>query len=423
VRLKAVSDAEARHPRQLRQVNMDRVLAAAMTRPGPWTRAEITAATRLSAPTVGSLSAALVRLGLLREVGRTPSTGGRPPHAVEFNARFGLVAGIVLGEATTRLAVADLAGETLAAAEVATPEDQGPERLLAWMSERIRALVSDARLPGKWPLLAVTAGLPGAVDRERGTVVGLMPGFRNWEYLPAGSHLERLVGAPVVLENDVNLAVLGEHWRGAAQGHDTCAFISLGVGIGAGILVGGELHRGHHSLAGEIAVMCMASESVAGDFGSRGWLETFVGLDTIVHRWRLGAPGDLREQARALLQAARTGDAEALQALGDAATLIGMAATHVSLVIDPSLLVLDGPLLADGSELLERVRTVVSRIDPRPPEVVRSTLGEHAMLTGSLLVATQEARGRLRRRLRESSGPTRESLTAAAARALADVTA
>jgi glucokinase len=423
VRLKTVADAEARHPRQLRHVNMDRVLAAAMARPGPLTRAEITAATGLSSPTVGSLSAALVKLGLLDELGRGPSTGGRPPHAVQFNALHGLVAGIVIDQASTRLAVADLAGETLAATETVTPLDNGPEPLLAWMAERIRALLADARVPRDRPLLAVTAGLPGAVDHERGTVVGLMPGFRSWENLPVGDYLERLVGAPVVLENDVNLAVLGEHWRGAAQGHDTCVFIFLGVGIGAGILVGGELHRGHHSVAGEIAVMCMASESVAGNLGSRGWLETFVGLDTIVRRWRPDAPGEIREQARALLQAARTGDAGALQALDDAATLIGMAAAHVSLVLDPSLLVLSGPLVANGSEVLERVRAVVSRINPRPPKVVRSTLGEHAMLTGSLLVATQEARGRLRRRLRESAGRTREGLTAAGARELADVTA
>ena len=423
MRLKTVADEEARHPRQLRHVNMDRVLAAAMQRPGPLTRAEITAATGLSPPTVGSLSAALVKLGLLQELARGPSTGGRPPHAVQFNARFGLVAGVVLGEATTRLAVADLAGETLAATEEATPRDDGPERLLAWMSERIRTLLKDARVPRERPLLAVAAGLPGAVDRQRGTVVGLMPGFRSWEGLPVGASLEHQLGSPLVLENDVNLAVLGEHWRGAALGHDTCVFIFLGTGIGAGILIGGELHRGHHSLAGEIAVMCMASEAVAGGLGGRGWLETLVGLDTIVRRWRPDAPGEMREQARALLQAARAGDGGALQALDDAATLIGMAAAHVSLVLDPSLLVLGGPLLANGSEVLERVRAVVSRINPRPPKVVRSTLGEHAMLTGSILVATQEAHGRLRRRLRESAGRTREGLTAAGARELADVTA
>jgi predicted NBD/HSP70 family sugar kinase len=315
------------------------------------------------------------------------------------------VAGIVFDAATTRLAVADLAGETLATAEAKTPHEGGPERLLSWMSGQIRALLSKTGVAQGRGLLAVTAGLPGAVDRERGTVVGLMPGFRNWENLAVGAYLEKLVGAPVVVENDVRLAALAEHWRGAAQGHDTCAFISLGVGIGAGILIGGDLHRGHHSLAGEIAVMCMASEYLTHDFGNRGCLETLAGLDTILRRWRPEAGGDLEELARALLRAAQAGEESARRAIGDAATLIGMAAANLSLVIDPSLLVLNGPLVENGGDVLEQVRSVVSRIIPRPPKVVCSTLGGGAMLYGSLLVATQEARGRLRALLRDPHSP------------------
>jgi predicted NBD/HSP70 family sugar kinase len=418
VKARAIPDMEARHPRQLRRVNMDRVLAATMGRPGPLTRAELTTVTGLSAPTVGSLAGELLRLGLLNELGRGPSTGGRRPRALQFNASYGFVAGVVLEARTTRLALSDLAGATLAVTEAATPQDDGPERLLEWMSGLIRGLFSKAGVPAGARLLAVTAGLPGAVDRERGTVVGLMPGFRSWENVAVGAYLEQLLGAPVVVENDVNLAVLGEHWRGAAQGHDTCAFISLDVGIGAGILIGGELHRGHHSLAGEIAVMCMASEYVARDFGTRGCLETLVGLDSIVRRWRPDAGGDPPIRASELVQAARGGDPQAQRVLADAATLIGMAASHVSLVIDPSLLVLGGPLVGTGGELLERVRAVISRVIPRPPKVVCSALGEQAMLAGSLLVATQEARGRLRQSVRDPQGRVSEGVAAAYARPL-----
>lgn len=400
---------EARHPRQLRRANMDRVLAASMARTGPVTRAELATATGLSAPTVGSLVGELVRLGLLRELGPGPSTGGRRPGALEFNANYGVVAGIVLEGRTTRLALADLSGRTLAATHARTPEDHGPERLLAWMSELIRDLASSSEVPTGKGLLAVTAGLPGAVDHRTGSVAGLIPEFRSWEHLAVGTFLERLVGAPVVVENDVNLAVLGEHWQGAARGHDTCVFIALGVGIGAGILIGGELHRGHHSLAGEIAVMCMAADHVGRDFGSRGCLETLVGLDSIVHRWRPDAQGDLLHQVTQLVRAARAGESSARQALDDAATLIGMAASHVSLVIDPSLLVLDGPIIGTGGEMLERVRSVVSRIIPQPPRVVCSTLGERAKLAGSLLVATQEARERLHQRLRDPQGSSAET--------------
>ena len=405
MRSKAVPDTEARHPRQLRRVNMDRVLAAMMVHQDPLTRTAITAATGLSGPTVGSLAGELLKLGLLRELGLGPSTGGRRPRSLQFNARYGVVAGIVLGAATTRLAVADLAGEMLAATETKTPRDEGPERLLSWMSGQVRTLLSTAGVAHGRGLLAVTAGLPGAVDRERGTVVGLMPGFRNWENLAVGAYLEKLVEAPVVVENDVKLAVLGEHWRGAAQGHDTCAFLSLGVGIGAGILIGGELYRGHHSLAGEIAVMCMAPEHLTCDFGTRGCLETLVGVDTILNRWRPDASGHPKDLARALLRAAQAGEESARRVIGEAATLIGMAAANLSLVIDPSLLVLSGPLVETGGDVLERVRVVVSQIIPRPPTVVCSALGDGAMLSGSLLVATHEARGRLRGLLRDPHGP------------------
>jgi predicted NBD/HSP70 family sugar kinase len=421
VRAKPVSDLEARHPRQLRRVNMDRVLAATMAKPEPQTRAELMKATGLSAPTVGSLASELVRLGLLRELGRGPSTGGRRPRALQFNADYGVVAGIVLGARSTRLALADLTGRSLAATEAQTPEDEGPERLMAWMSRLIGSLLAEAGVPHDRRLLTVTAGLPGAVDRARGTVVGLMPGFRSWENVALGASLERLVGAPVVAENDVNLAILGEHWRGAAQGHDTCVFIVHEVGLGAGILIGGELHRGQHSLAGEIAVMCMASEYVTRDFGSRGCLETLAGLDTILGRWRPDARGSIQQQTVDLLRAARAGDPGALGVIDEAATLIGMAASHVSLVIDPSLLVLSGPLVGTGGEVLERVRSVVSRIIPRPPRVVCSALGDQAMLSGSLLVATQEARGRLRQDLRH--GHSRPAGTRKAPRPSLDATA
>jgi predicted NBD/HSP70 family sugar kinase len=383
---------------------MDRVLAATMGHPGPLTRAAITSATGLSAPTVGSLATELLELGLLSELGRGPSTGGRRPRSLQFNAQYGVVAGLVFDAATTRLAIADLAGETLAVTEIRTPEEKGPERLLTWMSGQIRTLLATEGVLRGRGLMAVTAGLPGAVDRERGTVVGLMPGFRSWENLAVGAYLGRLVEAPVVVENDVRLAVLGEHWRGAAQGHDTCVFISLGVGIGAGILVGGELHRGHHSLAGEIAVMCMASEYLGRDFGTRGCLETLVGFDRVLRRWQPEASGELKDLGQALLRAAQSGDETARRAIGEAATLIGMAAANLSLVIDPSLLVLDGPLVENGGDVLERVRAVISRIIPRPPKVVCSTLGDGAMLCGSLLVATQEARGRLRAHLRGPHG-------------------
>jgi predicted NBD/HSP70 family sugar kinase len=403
MKLRGGAEGEARHAGHLRGLNLERVLAVAMDRQGPFTRAELIQATGLSAPTVGSLASQLIRSGVVTDLGTGPSRGGRRPSFMQFNDRYGFVAGIDLGPTVTRLAVADLRGERLAERTVATPRGLGPTALLSRVAATTRELLREAQVPAG-RLLAVGAGAPGAVDRERGMVVALAPNLKGWSHVPMGEILRRALGAPAVVENDVNLAILGERWRGAARGHDTCAFITVGTGIGAGIVVGGDLHRGHHFLAGEIALMCMGPQYVETDFGSRGCLETLAGLKALAGRWSRPARRSGNGWVGALLEAARSGDRRARKTVDEAATLIGIATANLSVVLDPSLIVLGGELIAQGSSLVRDVRRIVGRIVPTPGSIVASALGEEAPLWGSLLLATTEARERLRQRLREQRG-------------------
>jgi glucokinase len=231
-------------------------------------------------------------------------------------------------------------------------------------------------------------------------VVAFAPNLRGWDDVPMAALLEQALQAPVVVENDVNLAVLAEHWRGAARGHDTCAFITVGTGIGAGIVVDGRLHRGHSFLAGEIGLMCMGPQYVDQDFGSRGCLETLVGLKALAERWPHVAQRDPERWVAELFEAAEAGDARARKAADEAATLIGIAAANLSLVLDPSLIVLGGALVVQGEPLVREVRRIVARILPGSRRIVVSALGKEAPLWGSLLVATTAAREQLRQRLR-----------------------
>jgi predicted NBD/HSP70 family sugar kinase len=230
-------------------------------------------------------------------------------------------------------------------------------------------------------------------------VIALAPNLEGgWSNVPMAAILRKALGAPVVVENDVNLAILGERWRGAAQGHSTCAFISIGTGIGAGILVKGELHHGDHWVAGEIALMCMAPDYVETDFGSRGCFETLAGLKALAERWS-GSRAD--GWVRALFDAARTGDAQAQRIVTDTVRLIGMATANLDVVLDPSLIILGGSLVAQAPEVIDEVRRIVARIVPTPSTIVAPALAEEAPLWGSLLLATNEARERLRRELYE----------------------
>jgi predicted NBD/HSP70 family sugar kinase len=384
----------------IRRLNLERVLAIAMDRHEPFTRAELIQATGLSAPTVGSLASQLIRSGLVRDLGTAASRGGRRPTSMEFNTSHGFVAGIDLGPTRTRLAVADLRGARLGHRVVPTPLGLDPAALLKRLAEDVRELLAEAQVP-RGRLVAVGAGAPGAVDRERG-VVTLASNLPGWSQVPMREILMRTLGAPVVVENDVNLAILGEHWRGAAVGHGTCAFISVGTGIGAGILMDGALHRGHHSLAGEIGLMCMGPQFVGGDRRTQGSLESLAGLKALASRWPPGAGSDPERWVAELFDAAEAGDSQARGAVDEVATLIGIATANLSVVLDPSLIVLGGAAVAKGTPFLQEVRRIVGRIMLEPTEIVVSALGKEAPLWGSLLVATNEAQELLRRRLRQA---------------------
>jgi len=265
--------------------------------------------------------------------------------------------------------------------------------------------MTEAEIPAD-RLFAAVAGVPGSVDLDRGVVLSA-PNLPGWKEIPMRAMLQQELHTAALIENDVNLALLGEHWQGAARGHDTCAFIFVGTGIGSAILIDGLLHHGHHYTAGEIGLMCMAPEHVGRDFGSRGCLEVLAGLDALRERWPMAEKQDPARWFEALLEHEEAGDSEARRAIDQTVELIGMAAANLGSIVDPSLIVLGGSMFASSQRLVEGVRDVVRRIIPAPFEIVLSGLGTEAPLAGCLLVGSMEARRHLRQTLRGSVGTRR----------------
>ncbi len=155
-------------------------------------------------------------------------------------------------------------------------------------------------------------------------------------------------------------------------------------------------------MAGEIAFMCMGTEYVDADFGSRGCLETLAGLDALRARWPDAERDDPAHWVMDLIASADAGDEIARRALQDTARLIGIAAANVGTVVDPSVIVLGGSMFAQAAPLVELVRAVVQKLGRTSFDVVLSELGKEAPLAGCLLVAAQEARGQLRQRFSRS---------------------
>jgi predicted NBD/HSP70 family sugar kinase len=260
--------------------------------------------------------------------------------------------------------------------------------------------MADTNVPGD-RLLAVGVGVPGVVDEDTGVVV-IAPNLTGWHEIPMREILQDAFSAPVFVDNDVNLAIMGEHWKGVARGHDTCAFIFAGTGIGAAVLIDGQLHRGHHFMAGEIGRMCMGPQFVDVDFGEHGCLETVAGLQALAARVPHASDQDPATWISSVAEAADRGDPEARAAVLETARFIGIAAANVAAVVDPSMIVLGGALFVQAPRLVDAVSAVVQSIARAPVPVVLSALDKEAPLWGGLLVALTAARERLRKELKHA---------------------
>lgn len=376
-----------------RRLNRQRVLEVLLRR-GPISRADLAKRTRLSPPTVSALVDELVNdVGLLKEVGIGRSSGGRPPVMLAFNAEFGQLVGVDIGSRKLRVMLTDLQGTVLARHEERT--DAGSQASTMKQIHRGIKHVYAAAGRNVRKLLAIGVAAPGMTDVRRGVIIsaGNLPG---WVNVPLGEMLGSHYGTPVHVDNDANLAALGERWRGAAIGVDNFVFLALGAGVGAGIVTGGRLQHGHHWYAGEIAHMNLDYREWQVDFGDSGYLESKISTAAIP-RWaraqallaRLGSDGD--QALATIFDAARKDDADARAIVGELAVYVGTAVANLIAVLDPALVVFGGGLSHAGALLLDPVRTIVTRLVPNVPALSTSTLGDDAQVLGAVYSAMELA--------------------------------
>ncbi len=302
-----------------------------------------------------------------------------------------LVAAVDLGGSHFSSVLADERGRFLARAASSIRGDEGPERILGMIADAIEELLRKQH-GSLEDLRAVALAVPGLVDPETGAV-GAAANLAGWIDVPVAEMLRRRLPVPVRVENDVNLAALGEMWRGAGHGRRHLLFVAPGTGIGAGVIIDGRLHRGAHRFAGEIGYSCPGPEHLEADYGLLGRLEALASGPGLLRRarQRLGERLPAEATARDIFEMARDGDTEAIALCEETATLIGIAVGNAVTVLDPEMIVFGGGLSREGEALLSRVREVVYRIVPVRPEIVVSTLGEDAQLYGAVLMALEAA--------------------------------
>jgi len=348
----------------------------------------------LSVPTVLSSITRMERMGLVKRIGKGSSSGGRPPHMLRFNEAYGYVAGIDIAEGLLRVGIADLSGSLLGKAEAEIGDRSWPAPVVEQMASLLTDLRESLRIPAK-RLLSVGVSAPGITDVDSGVVVSV-PSMPGWENVPLRRLLEEKLRVPVMIENDVNVAALGEHAHGIAQGERNFVFVHIGRGVGAGLFINGQLHHGPEWTAGEIGYLPLAGSTLQAVRKSQvGALEAALGTDGIERQWRdLTAAGDATEPAGlrsvAILDRALQGDPLAQQIVDKSSEYLAMVCSYLSLILNCSLVVFGGELGMHPA-LLQATSKRLEGHDFARPRLAITQLGITVELTGALCLALQAA--------------------------------
>jgi predicted NBD/HSP70 family sugar kinase len=352
----------------------DRRLLDETIRQGRTTRAELADVTGYSRPTVSEAVRRLVAAGLLDTAGlKETGRRGRIGTFYEVGARAGWVLGLEVDQSGVRWRATDLAGRTLS-------ENQRPPTApgdAEGLTESLRAAVREAA-GGDGPLRAVGVSIANPVDPATHETVPLAGSPFPEGLVSPVAMIGDLVTAPVLVDNDVNLAALAEH---RAAGAASFAYVYVGAGLGVGLYIGDQLIRGAHGLAGEIGYLPgVLSSTLAGDL-------TVGGLG------RSDAPSNDVAAVLGLLDRAALGPSAAAgdqRAVGQLIDVVGRAIVSVAAVVDPELVLLGGPV-GTHPALLPRVRDMIAEAFPGPTRIDRGALGEHAPLHGALRMALEHA--------------------------------
>jgi predicted NBD/HSP70 family sugar kinase len=328
----------------------------------------------------------------VREAGR--SSGGKGPSArlYELNARAGWVVGIDVGRAWVRAALADLTGE------IVTRRDErarvrSSQTLISQLGEIAHALAEEAGI--RWRQVTFAAiGSPGVFHPELGQVA-LAHSLPGWGRQGLVEAVQRELGTNIAFENDVNLAALGEQWRGLGKGVDDFVVLHVGTGVGVGLVLGGELYRGSSGAAGEVGFLpLVGTDPYDPESRRRGALDAVAGASGVVAAARrLGMRPPLT--AKKVFTAARRGERAASRVVAEHAKELALAAAAVVSLVDPELVILGGGIGSNGDLLLEPVERELALLSPFRPRIEVSGLREEATLIGAVWMALQAAQDRL----------------------------
>ena len=381
-------------PNLMRELN-ERAVLGVLQSSGSATRPQLAAQTKLSKPTVSLAIANLQQAGLVLESGQVG--GARGPAATVYaeDVTAGFILAIDLSRGGVHAVLTDLAGGIIERSNLRSSGKTYASMLkvLDIATTALRAVV-----PTTSTIVQTVVAIPGVYDarREELRFAALLPGGSGRSLLGA---LRERFGSALLIENDANLAAIGEHDAGNAQGIEDFVFLMIDAGLGMGILLNGRLHRGAHGAAGEIAYLPLGDQpaklvpggSPRPNSERKGPVEQAISDEAILTiAQQAGMTGV--ERAADVIAAARDGDAAAIRAVQEVSMHLAKAIAAACAVLDPQRVILGGALGRNFDVLRKPLERALARVSPLEIELVATALGDDAVLRGAVAIAQAPAR-------------------------------
>jgi len=351
-------------------------------------RVELVEHTGLTSGTITNLTHELIELKIIREFEAVSGNVGRRRVMLGLDSSLYRIIGLDIGRATLEVVVVDLNGKIIKSIERDMSERRGPDEYFDIIGPLLTETKREIEDAG-YTVLGLGTSVPGPMDYSTGELLN-PPNFPGWSGFPLQRTLEERFGMVTLIEDDARTSAMAERWYGLGRNVQDLVFITMGIGIGGGVVSGGKIVRGTNGLCGQVGHMTIVIDGKICDCGNRGCWETVGSIPGILGRW---SGGGSMEQLR---EAIRQGDAEALRCLEDTLGYLETALINVYNLYDPELVVLGGrlyPYLADyllpvRNHLRSRLYAFAKdrlRIEPSTFGTSQSAVGAAALLFGFLL--------------------------------------
>lgn len=377
-------------PQRLTQLNATAIVELVRQR-GASSRAEIAEALQLSPATVTRLTTRLLAAGLIVEQAGGVSRGGRRPVLLAYNPGAASLIGLDVGGTKIAGALSDLDGQIVTSRVVPTWPDDGRPRGL----DAVLALIAELRASEATrgaPVRGIGIGVPGVTHHASGVVVWA-PGLA-WRDLALARIVAECYGIPTFIENDVNLATLGEYWRGAGQGIANLVGLFIGTGVGAGIVLHGQVVHGANEAAGEVGYLLLERAALDRTYPGFGAFELAVAGPGLAARMAArrehSAESKQTLDARGLFAAAEAGDPVATEVLAETLDRLALGVGNIACVLNPERIVLGGSVGLAFAPWYEALAARLHDRIPHVPAIVPAALGGNAGLLGAIALARQQ---------------------------------